>query len=553
MTINNPILKGFNPDPSIIRVGEDYYIATSTFEWFPGVQLHHSRDLVNWELIGRPLNRLSQLDMRGVPDSCGVWAPCLSYHEGTFYLVYSNVHSFQGVWKDTPNYLVTTEDIRGDWSDPIFLSATGFDGSLFHDEDGRKYYLSMLVDHRKGKFFGGVTIQEYSVPEQQLIGTAEHFFPGTDLGLTEGPHLYQKDGYYYLVTAEGGTEYNHAVTVARSKYLKGPYEVHPDNPLLSARDHPDAPLQKTGHGDLVEGPDGNWYVVCLTGRPLTERGRCPLGRETLLEELVWGADGWPRLLAGGRIARQRFDLASSTYPAPAPIAIGAPFPGKESSPDEVVPDLGTAPPSPPGFGNTALNPHFQSLRVPITDTWCRLTAPGELSLTGRDSLSSLHRQSLVARRVQSFQVSASVVLDFQPAHFQQLAGLVCYYNTYHWLYAYVSAGTNGGRILQVLVCDKYQTEEMLEAPIVLPATGPLQLKAVWDGADVQFYYATKKEGWQPAGPSLDGSILSDDYVQDAGQRYRPAFTGAFIGVCCQDLSGQEGMATFRDWRYLEQE
>jgi xylan 1,4-beta-xylosidase len=253
MTINNPILKGFNPDPSITRVGEDYDIATSTFEWFPGVQIHHSRDLVNWALVARPLNRISQLDMRGVPDSGGVWAPCLSYHEGTFYLVYSNVHSFQGVWKDTPNFLVTTDDILGDWSEPTFLSSTGFDGSLFHDVDGRKYYLSMLVDHRRGKFFGGVTIQEYVVAQQKLIGTAEHFFPGTELGLTEGPHLYRKDGYYFLITAEGGTEYNHAVSVARSKSLKGPYEVHPDNPLLSARDHPAAPLQKTGHGDMVEG------------------------------------------------------------------------------------------------------------------------------------------------------------------------------------------------------------------------------------------------------------------------------------------------------------
>ena len=162
MHIKNPILRGFNPDPSIIRVGEAYYIATSTFEWFPGVQIHRSYDLVHWELLTHPLRRISQLDMRGVPDSCGVWAPCLSYHEGTFYLVYSNVKSFDGVWKDTPNYLVTTEDIEGDWSEPIFLSASGFDGSLFHDDDGRKWFTSMLTDHRNGKFFGGIILQEYS-------------------------------------------------------------------------------------------------------------------------------------------------------------------------------------------------------------------------------------------------------------------------------------------------------------------------------------------------------------------------------------------------------
>jgi len=161
MQITNPILTGFNPDPSIVRVGEDYYIATSTFEWFPGVQIHHSRDLKNWKLVARPLQRLSQLDMKGNPDSCGVWAPCLSYADGLFYLVYSNVRSFDGVWKDTPNYLVTSATIEGDWSDPVYLSSRGFDGSMFHDSDGKKWFLSMLVDHRNGIFFGGIEMQQY--------------------------------------------------------------------------------------------------------------------------------------------------------------------------------------------------------------------------------------------------------------------------------------------------------------------------------------------------------------------------------------------------------
>ena len=137
MLIENPILRGFNPDPSIIRVGEDYYIATSTFEWFPGVQLHHSKDLVRWELVGQILHKKSQLDLLGVPDSCGVWAPCLSYKDGIFYLVYTNVKSFAGVWKDTPNYLVTTTDIRGEWSEPVYLHSRGFDGSLFHQSNGK--------------------------------------------------------------------------------------------------------------------------------------------------------------------------------------------------------------------------------------------------------------------------------------------------------------------------------------------------------------------------------------------------------------------------------
>lgn len=264
--IVNPVLPGFNPDPSVVRVGDDYYVATSTFEWFPGVQIHHSKDLVNWKLVKRVLVRKSQLDMTGVPDSCGVWAPCLSYSEGVFYLVYTNVKSFDGVWKDTPNYLVTATDILGEWSEPLFLSSSGFDGSLFHDDDGRKWYTSMLVDHRKGRFFGGIILQEYDEQAGKLIGTPTSIFEGTPLGRTEGPHLYRKDSYYYLITAEGGTEYGHAVTMARSKQITGPYEVHPNNPLVTSRNNPHLPLQKAGHADLVETQHGQWYIFFSGGQ-----------------------------------------------------------------------------------------------------------------------------------------------------------------------------------------------------------------------------------------------------------------------------------------------
>ena len=175
--IRNPILKGFNPDPSIVRVGDDFYIATSTFEWFPGVQIHHSRDLKHWRLLTRPLNRASQLNMLGDPDSCGIWAPCLS-HDGTrFYLIYTDVKRYGQTaiggsagtsFRDFHNYLVTADRIDGDWSDPIALNSSGFDPSLFHDEDGRKYLVNMLWDHRPGhNRFAGIVAQEYSVREQK--------------------------------------------------------------------------------------------------------------------------------------------------------------------------------------------------------------------------------------------------------------------------------------------------------------------------------------------------------------------------------------------------
>ena len=206
-TIHNPVLRGFNPDPSMLRVGEDYYIATSTFEWFPGVQIHHSLDLVNWRLLTRPLDRVSQLNMAGHHASCGIWAPNLTWDSGTFYLVYTDVKTNDVGIKDTHNYVVTAPDIEGPWSEPTYLHSHGFDPSLYH-EDERHWVLCMETDYRKGRSrFAGILIQEYIPDEHRLVGPVTKIFRGTNLGLTEGPNLYKKDDWYYLLVAEGGTSY----------------------------------------------------------------------------------------------------------------------------------------------------------------------------------------------------------------------------------------------------------------------------------------------------------------------------------------------------------
>src|SRR5215212_3946320 len=310
-TIQNPILRGFNPDPSITRVGGDYYIATSTFEWYPGVQIHHSRNLKNWRLITRPLRRASQLNMLGDPDSCGIWAPCLRYYDGLFYLVYTDVKRYgrpsAGAavgtsLRDMHNYLVTSPTIDGDWSDPVYVNSSGFDPSLFRDDDGRLYFLNMLWDHRSGhNRFGGIVLQEYAPTERKLIGQRKLIFRGTEIGFTEAPHIHKRNGYYYLLTAEGGTFFGHTVTLARSRRIDGPYELHPDVYLLTARDRPDVELQRSGHADWVETEDGETYLVHLCGRPLRNRGRCTLGRETAIQKLVWSEDAWPRVAGGGRV------------------------------------------------------------------------------------------------------------------------------------------------------------------------------------------------------------------------------------------------------------
>ena len=526
-TIKNPILKGFNPDPAILRVGEDYYIATSTFEWFPGVQIHHSTDLKHWELLAHPLQRVSQLDMRGVPDSCGVWAPCLSYSDGTFYLVYSNVKSFDGLWKDTPNYVVTTNDISGEWSEPSYLSSAGFDGALYHDDDGRKWYASMLINHLSSNFFGGIVLQEYDDNDRKLIGPIHHITPGTELGCTEGPRFYKRNGYYYLLLAEGGTEYGHATTVMRSKSITGPYELHPRNPIVTSRYNPELELQKAGHASMVETQDGSWYIVFLVGRPLSTLGRCILGRETAIEEIAW-QDDWPVLKHGS--SQPRIEI-------PAPLLT-----------NKLIPNGHTL----ESFDQPKLSPHFQSLRVPIDESWCSLTKrSGYLQLRGRESLTSLHKQSLVARRVQSYHVTASTSLEFDPATFQEMAGLVFYYNTGHFHYLYVTASPDGSRkVLRVISSNNFEMHSHEES-VDITGYEHIILHATMQREALQFSYSLDGKTYIPMGPVLDASILSDDHVRDGSERYRPAFTGCFVGLCCQDLAHNQKWASFEWFDYTE--
>lgn len=525
--MRNPILKGFHPDPSAVRVGDTYYLATSTFEWHPGVMIYQSQDLVTWSLAARPLDRTALLDIKGVPDSCGVWAPCLSHDGKRFHLVYSQVRSFDGVWKDTPNYLTTAEDITGPWTDPIYLGSHGFDASLFHEEDGKKWYLSMEVDHRKGKFFGGIMLQEYHPNEKKLTGPLHRIFAGSALGKTEGPHLYKKDGLYYLITAEGGTEYGHAVTLARSKSITGPYELSPQHPFISTANYPLHPLQKTGHASMVPVKGDQWAIFFLTGRPLSPQGRCPLGRETAMELLNWPMGEWPRLASGDALPRIELD----EFPV-----MASPIQEKIDFSQEKLPDT------------------YHSLRVEISDKWCRHDPDsGVLILQGRESLTSTFEQSLIARRVQAIDFEYEIRFRFRPENFQQMAGLVCYYNTSHYFYLHLMGDEDGqSRHLQLMRCDNYQIEDMLPQAVPLPhSTGTIGLKVIWQQAVATFYYSSAPNHWVKLPGVYDASILSDDYVRDGSNRYRPAFTGTFVGIACQDLSGAGKEVKVLDLGYRE--
>jgi len=521
--ITNPILRGFNPDPSILRVGDDFYIATSTFEWFPGVQIHHSRDLIHWELIKRPLDRQSQLDMVGNPDSGGIWAPCLTYHDGLFHLIYTDTkYWLRDPYKIAYNYLVTAPDIMGPWSEPIYLNSSGFDPSLYHDDDGRKWLVNMEWDHRKqNNRFSGILIQEYDPVQQKLVGPIQKIFKGTERGLVEGPHLYKRNGYYYLVTAEGGTQYEHAVTVARSKNIDGPYELHPDKYLVTSYGHKDILLQKAGHGSLVETQHGEWYLVHLCGRPV-DGYHCILGRETSIQKCVWKEDGWMYLAHGHNQPIVEVEAPKGIAPQSVKVT---PWDGK-FSPDK-------------------LDIHFQSLRQPLSENWLSLTErPGYLRLKGAEPTVSLFRQSLIARRVQSQDIEVTTTVDFNPVSFQQMAGLIAYYDTENHYYLRISHDESIGRNLNILGTNAAKSTEVLPQDVKIPDTGEIQLKLTLKGADLQFFYRVGNSDWIAVGPVLDAKILSDDY-NNLG------FTGAFVGMCCQDISGRRLAADFSAFNYIQ--
>ncbi|HEX3075584.1 MAG TPA: glycoside hydrolase family 43 protein [Lachnospiraceae bacterium] len=281
MQYSNPIIPGFHPDPSICLVGEDYYLVTSSFEYFPGIPLFHSKDLIHWEQIGHCISRNDQLSLaKGFPNSVGIYAPTIRYHNGRFYVITTNVtYSDNG----GGNFIVWTDDPFGEWSEPIWIDLPGIDPSLFFDDDGRVYYTGA---HQK------IFLCEIDIENGKVIGERKDIWEGTGGCDPEGPHLYKIDGTYYLFISEGGTSQCHMITVARSKNMEGPYESCPRNPVLTNRSLP-LPIKAVGHADIVQAHDGSWWAVCLGIRPVPYPDRHHLGRETFLAPMKWDEDMWP--------------------------------------------------------------------------------------------------------------------------------------------------------------------------------------------------------------------------------------------------------------------
>ncbi|MEU0811624.1 glycoside hydrolase family 43 protein [Streptomyces sp. NPDC005970] len=526
--IHNPVLRGFEPDPVILRVGDDFYVATSTFEWCPGVRVHHSRDLVHWRPLGGVLDSGRLLDLTGVPDSGGIWAPGLSHADGLFHLVFTVVDTYAEGWKDLPNYVTTAPSIEGPWSDPVPLHGRGFDVSLFHDDDGRSWLLNMRFDWRpERESFAGIEIQEYDRRTRALLGEVRTISVGTAAGVAEGPHLHRRDGWYYLVHAEGGTGYEHGAAVARSRSLLGPYEADPAGPLLTSRHDPSLALQKAGHCSLVETPAGEWYAAHIVARPHTERGRCVLGRETALQPVTWTEDGWPRI-AGA--------VPAVTVPAPA-------------LPPSLSPSSSPEPPATDRFETPDLGPDWSTLRRPATDDWLE-PAPGRLRIRGGQSPVGRRSPSLLARRMTARRCSFETSLTFAPRTPDHLAGLTAYYNTRNWHYLYVTARDDGSPVLRALSCEAGQLTAH-DPAIPLEPGRPVVLHAALDVPVLRFSYDTG-EGLRTLPLELDATVLSDEHADEFhdGQLRVLGFTGAMLGLWAQDLDGAGVHADFAYATYL---
>jgi xylan 1,4-beta-xylosidase len=477
----NPILTGFCPDPSIIRVADDYYIATSTFEWWPGVKLWHSRDLVHWERLPSPLSRQSQLMMEGIPNNCGIWAPDLSYADGTFYLVYTVMHTQKRPYYTSPNFIVTAPAIGGPWSDPLPLDSTGFDPSLFHDEDGRTYVVNM----HNG--FKGIFLHEFDGEAGHLVGDSVMLMPSDRTLLSEGPHLYHEGEFYYLIVAEGGTGYEHRVTQLRSRALVGPWERN-EKPLLTSRQG--IGLQKCGHGSIVKDKNGGFHLACLCARPIPGTRRSPLGRETALFSIML-RDGWFVLTNG------------TSYP-----------------PEEYVMPLDAAE-TEYRFDGCGLPRPFVSLRRPLGDDLS--LEGGFLTLYGREPFTSGYRVSLLAVPSQSYRFRATTEMEYEPSCEEQAAGLLYLYNNENCIALLATRNE--------VVCQRFERGGYQEYRFPMRLERNISLSLLVDRFNVSFVV----EGTRlPL--VLDASHLCDE---------ASGFTGTHIALYAHDMTGGGMPCAFR--------
>lgn len=515
-TFRNPILAGFYPDPSVCRVGEDYYMVTSTFEYFPGVPMFHSKDLVHWRQIGHVLDRPSQLNLDGIPASRGIYAPTLRYHEGVFYMITTLVERKPGARE---NFFVTATDPAGPWSDPYWLDdAPGIDPSLFFDDDGKVYYTGNRVPPSGQQYpkHMEIWLQELDLETKQLVGPKYSLWDGAlkQAHAQEASHLYKVGGYYYLLIAEGGTGFTHAVTIARSESLTGSYEGCKRNPILTHRHlGKQHGIANVGHADLVQTQTGEWWMVCLASRPYGGHYR-NMGRETFLVSMDW-EDDWPLVNPGKGI-----------------IECEMPKPNLTEARWPVLPACDH-------FDAPALELRWNFIRTPRGEFWSLSERPGFLRLRLKpESISEVSNPSFVGRRQQDISYAVRTKLAFTPNAIKESAGLVLLQNQD---YQYrLECGLNADSQQEVRLVSRVAGEEKVLCSQNIIANN-IYLRVEATGQSLRFDYGVEAEQWQPLASEIDGTILSTD---TAG-----GFTGAYIGLFAS--SNGETSGNHADFDYFE--
>jgi len=495
ITFHNPVIPGFYSDPSICRVGEDYYLVTSTFEYFPGIPVFHSRDLVHWEQIGHCLHRQEQ-----IPRGINIFAATLRYHEGTFYMITTNITG-------GGNFYVTATDPAGPWSNPVWIQVGGIDPDLYFDEDGKGYVISSTF-----------VLNEIDIETGKLLTEGRKVWNGTGGRYAEGPHIYKKDGYYYLMAAEGGTEEAHSETLARSHSIWGPYTENPANPILA---HANAagqgnPIQGVGHADMIQAHDGSWWIVFHGYRHLGGFGvHHTLGRETCLAPVTWPKNGWPVVNGNGTAT---VDMTCPTLPQLS-------FEEKPSRID---------------FATKALGLEWNFLRFPKASNYSLEERPDYLRLKGSAvKIGESASPTFVGRRVQHMYFSAVTRLEFDPKSENEEAGMILLNNGSH--FDILLGGSGKQRYLTVKLqfgSITYESKQVKLKP------GPVKLKITGNRSSYTFSYAQGKDDFTEI-ESADARFLSSETVG--------GFTGLYVGLYATG-NGTASLANADfDWfEYLEE-
>lgn len=490
----NPVLPGFYPDPSVCRAGEYYYLVNSSFQYFPAVPIHRSKDLINWESIGHVLSRPTQVKLEKINSWGGIYAPTIRYHKGRFYMITTNV-------SDKGNFYVYTDDPAGEWSEPIWVDQGGIDPDIFFNEDGKVYFVS--ADR-------GLVLCEIDIKTGKRLTESKVIWNGTGGRYPEGPHIYKKDGYYYLMIAEGGTEYGHKVTIARSRSLDGPFESNPANPILThindiARSNP---IQGTGHADLIQAHDGSWWTVFLGFRPQSYLHHV-LGRETFLAPVSWEENLWPVVNTNGTVS---LNMDVRTLPQ-----VKVPVQSSKEN-----------------FNSSRPGNEWNYICNPTSANYSLQERKGHLRLkTSTISLNDKDSPTFLGRRQQHSSFSAKTVIDFSKLSEGAKAGITSYMmNDYHYdLYVTI-------RNKRPVLCLAYTLGSLKQVVKEISlAEKQVYLKIEGTNDHYHFFYSYQGRKFDKMG-SLDVRFLSSE---TAG-----GFTGVYLGLFAESSDKSGGYADF-DW------